>query len=65
MEKTDFYKILCTDTPEEINDFISLRGKKKLVNAITFIKSDNENQLLQGKEDNINEQEAPKENSDS
>ena len=65
MEKTDFYKLLCTNTPAEINDFISLRGKKKLVNAITFIKSDSENQLLQGKEDNINEQEAPKENSDS
>lgn len=37
MDKPDFYKILCTSTPEEINEFISLKGKKKMVNAITFL----------------------------
>ena len=37
MEKPDFYKILCTSTPEEINEFISSKGKKKMVNAITFL----------------------------
>ena len=37
MEKPDFYKILCTSTPKEINEFISSKGKKKMVNAITFL----------------------------
>ena len=37
MEKCDFYNILCTSTPEEINEFISSKGKIKMVNAITFI----------------------------
>lgn len=41
MNKENFYKILCHTTPEELNEFISLRGKKKMVNAITFI-DDNE-----------------------
>lgn len=37
MEKSDFYKILCSSTPEEINNFISSKGKIKNVNAITFL----------------------------
>ena len=37
MDKPDFYKILCSSTPEEINEFISSKGKKKMVNAITFL----------------------------
>jgi hypothetical protein len=42
MEKEDFLKILCTNTPEEINEFISLKGKKKTVNGVTFITNDQE-----------------------
>ena len=37
MDKSDFYKILCSSTPEEINHFISAKGKIKNVNAITFL----------------------------
>lgn len=37
MDKSDFYKILCSSTPEEINNFISAKGKIKNVNAITFL----------------------------
>ena len=37
MDKSDFYKILCSSTPEEINHFISSKGKIKNVNAITFL----------------------------
>lgn len=40
MDKTDFFKILCTYTPEELNEFISSKGKIKMVNAVTFL--DNE-----------------------
>lgn len=40
MEKPDFYKILCSSTPEEINKFISDKGTKKMVNAVTFIDVD-------------------------
>lgn len=36
MTKETFYKILIQSTPEEINNFISSKGKKKPVNAITF-----------------------------
>ena len=37
MDKSDFYKIICSSTPEEINHFISSKGKIKNVNAITFL----------------------------
>lgn len=37
MEKEDFYKILCTFTPEELNKFISSKGKRKLINIVTPI----------------------------
>ncbi len=40
MTKPDFYHILCTSTPEELNEFISSKGKIKMVNAITFINKD-------------------------
>lgn len=40
MEKHDFFKILCSSTPEELNELISSKGKKKMVNAVTFL-SDN------------------------
>ena len=40
MTKPDFFHILCTSTPEELNKFISSKGKKKMVNAITFIKKE-------------------------
>jgi len=37
MKKETFYQILLTRTPEELNEFISKKGTKKLVNAITFL----------------------------
>jgi len=37
MDKQDFYKILCSSSPEEINAFISSKGKTKMMNAITFV----------------------------
>lgn len=45
MDKTQFFDILCTSTPEEINEFISSKGKKKMVNAITFLDKEYINQL--------------------
>lgn len=45
MEKAQFFDILCTSTPEEINEFISSKGKKKMVNAITFLDKEYINQL--------------------
>ena len=38
MNKESFYEILCHYTPEELNEYISNKGKKKEVNAVTFIK---------------------------
>ena len=53
MTKPDFFHILCTSTPEELNEFISLKGKKKMVNAITFI--DKETKLqIEGNDSNDN-----------
>ena len=40
MDKVSFYSILCSYAPEQINNFISANGKRKLVNAITFISDD-------------------------
>lgn len=37
MNKSDFYEILCSYTPEKINEFISSKGKIKMINAITFL----------------------------
>ena len=37
MDKYDFYEILCKSSPEEINEFISSKGKIKMVNTITFL----------------------------
>lgn len=45
MEKAQFFDILCTSTPEEINEFISSKGKKKMVNAITFLDKEYISQL--------------------
>ena len=47
MEKEDFYKILCTYTPEMINCFISAKGKRKMVNLITFVDKDNIDNTLE------------------
>ena len=41
MDKKSFYEILCSITPEELNELLTQRGKKKMVNAITFIDKDN------------------------
>lgn len=51
MNKESFYDILCHYTPEELNAYISEKGKKKMVNAITFIKN-NENTI--SNDNNIN-----------
>ena len=36
MEKSDFFQILCTFTPEELNEFISSKGKIKKVDIIRY-----------------------------
>ena len=38
MDKETFYNILTEYTPEQLNEFISTKGKKKMTNAICFIK---------------------------
>ncbi len=43
MNKESFYNILCHYTPEEINQYISDKGKRKEVNAITFVKNKEDN----------------------
>lgn len=53
MDKETFYNILIQSTPEEINNLISSKGKKKPVNAITFIKTKKDS-----KEDQQNERES-------
>ena len=45
MDKAQFFDILCTSTPEEVNEFISSKGKKKMVNAITFLDDEYVSQL--------------------
>lgn len=42
MDKESFLSILTKYTPSELNEFISLNGKKKMVNAITFINNQEE-----------------------
>lgn len=42
MDKESFLNILTKYTPSELNEFISLNGKKKMVNAITFINNQEE-----------------------
>ena len=37
MDKQSFYEILCNTTPEELNELLTMRGKKKPINGITFI----------------------------
>lgn len=53
MTKLDFFHILCTYTPEELNKFISAKGKIKTVNAITFMNNEDDN--LKNKKDNSDE----------
>ena len=36
MDKETFYEILCEYTPEQLNELISSKGKKKPCNAVTF-----------------------------
>lgn len=43
MNKESFYNILCHYTPDELNKYISDKGKKKEVNAITFVKNKENN----------------------
>lgn len=53
MDKESFLNILTKYTPSELNEFISLNGKKKMVNAITFIN----NQKDQKKKEKENDSE--------
>lgn len=52
MTKPDFFHILCTSTPEELNKFISSKGKIKMVNAITFIKKEESNNIKESGDTN-------------
>lgn len=37
MKRDTFLDILMANDPEEINEYIAIKGKKKTVNAITFV----------------------------
>ena len=52
MEKSDFFQILCTFTPEELNEFISSKGKIKKVDIIRY----NPKQEKEPDQSNKNEQ---------
>lgn len=52
MEKNDFFQILCTFTPEELNEFISSKGKIKKVDIIRY----NPKQEEESDQSNKNEQ---------
>lgn len=52
MEKSDFFQILCTFTPEELNEFISSKGKIKKVDIIRY----NPKQEEESDQSNKNEQ---------
>lgn len=52
MEKSDFFQILCTFTPEELNEFISSKGKIKKVDIIRY----NPKQEKESDQSNKNEQ---------
>lgn len=44
MDKESFYKILISRTPEELNKYLSDKGKKKMINGIIYLsKEDEEN----------------------
>lgn len=53
MDKETFYEILCEYSPEQLNELISSKGKKKPCNAVTFRDiEDTKNKI----KENINEQ---------
>lgn len=44
MDKESFYKILITRSPEELNKYLSDKGKKKMINGIIYLsKEDHDN----------------------
>lgn len=49
MNKEDFLKILCSYTPEELNKFISEKGKIKRRNLVTIIDKTNKESFDNGK----------------
>lgn len=49
MDKKSFYDILCSITPEELNELISLKGKRKMVNVFTEIPKEEEGENENGK----------------
>ena len=52
MNKETFYNILTEYTPEELNNFISKKGKKKMTNAIGFIKNSSVSVKKEGNNEN-------------
>jgi hypothetical protein len=53
MDKKSFYEILCSTTPEELNELLTERGKKKMVNGITFIDQEDNNKEGENKNGEI------------
>ena len=43
MDKESFYKILITRTPEELNKYLSDKGKKKMINSIIYLSKEDKN----------------------
>lgn len=44
MDKESFLNKLMVFTPEELNDFLEMKGKIKHVNLVTFMDEDDEKQ---------------------
>lgn len=42
MDKESFYKILISRTPEELNQFLTNKGKRKMVNGIIYLSKEDE-----------------------
>ena len=59
MDKESFYEILCRSTPEDLNEFIHLKGTQKMVNAVTFMhskkdKEENDNDKIKSGYNGVN-----------
>ena len=49
IDKESFYKILISRTPEELNKYLTEKGKKKMINGIIYLsKEDEENDRRNG-----------------
>ena len=45
MKKKDFLEILCSYTPQELQEFIQAKGKQKMVNVFAYIPPKNDDTL--------------------